>query len=151
MGLIEHAERELRIAGYDIHNDKGVVETDKDYADAIGIGAYNLIKEFVKQGHSGFSAQATLRIFNRLVNHKPLTDTLSDNPEEWEDMSDMCEEKIYQSKRNPSCFTYDMKNYFDIDDPENNIMEKDESGELTGYWRLKPLADRKLLELEHVG
>lgn len=147
MSLIEHAEYELKLAGYNVNKEIKDIDTDQDYADKIGNAALELIKVFAKQGHSGFSAQVTLKIFNRLVNHKPLTDELSNNPNEWQDMSVQNGYATWQSKRNCSCFSHDMKTYYDIDDPENNIYEKDENGNLTGYVQLKPLSQRKMIEM----
>ena len=147
MGLIEHAENELKLAGYNIRNIKDIV-SDKDYADKIGNAALELIKVFAKQGHSGFSAQATLKIFNRLANFKPLTDGLSNNPDEWQDISQESGHPCWQSKRNCSCFSHDMKLYYDIDDPENNILEKDKDGKETGYMILKPYEQRKLIRMK---
>ena len=148
MNLIEHAEYELKLAGYNIR-EVNEITCDKDYADKIGNSALELIKIFAKQGHSGFSAQTTLKIFNRLANHKPLTDGLSDNPDEWQDMTEQNGYSTWQSKRNCSCFTHDMKMYYDIDDPDNNIYERDAEGNLTGYMQLKPLKDRKMIEMKH--
>ena len=148
MNLVEHAEYELKLGGFNL--DVEDIKTDEDYASMCGKHALELIKVFASQGHSGFSAETTLQIFNRLVHHKPLTNNLSDNPDEWEDRSHMCEEKVWQSKRNSSCFTHDMKVYYDIDVPDNNVYELDKDGNKTGYCRLKPLSDRKLVELVHV-
>ena len=147
MGLIEHAEYELRLAGYDIDADYDNIDSEKDYANRIGQSALELIRLFAKQGHSGFSAIVTMKIFNRLVNHKPLTNELSNNPDEWQDMSEQNGYATWQSKRNCSCFSHDMKTYYDIDDPENNVYEKDEKGNLTGFMQLKPLSQRKMIEM----
>lgn len=152
MGLLDHAEYELKLAGYNIKNKKKI-ESSQDYADQCGRAAYDLLKLFASQGHSGMSAQFTLQIFNRLANHKPLTDNLSDNPEEWEDVSEYKNEPkgtSFQSKRNSSCFSYDgLKTYYDMDDPENNIEELDDNGKPTGYVSLKPRDQRKWVETIH--
>lgn len=146
MGLVDHAEYELKIAGYNVDKKKDI-NTDQDYADEVGRSALELIKVFAKQGHSGMSAQFTLKLFNRLAQHKALTE-LTDNPDEWQDLSSYIGtgEKCYQSKRQSSCFSRDLKTYYDIDDPDNNIYGKD--GDAT-YSQLKPENERKILELKH--
>ena len=70
----------------------------------------SLIKLFAKQGHSGASASYCLNIFNKLAHFKPLGELNSD-PSEWMEVSD----NMYQSKRNPSCFSQDITYYYNID------------------------------------
>lgn len=148
MGLIEHAKSELTLCGYDINFDNTkTIESDSDYSNSIGKSALELIEVFAKQGHSGVSARVVLDIFNRLALYKSLSNDLTDNPNEWEDMHTYCGEPTWQSKRNCSCFTHDMKSYYDIDDPDNNIFEKDADGQLTGYAVLKQLKDRKMVSI----
>ena len=85
--LLEHAKSELKIAGYDIDTpDKEIFETDEDYANACAKNAYKMLEVFANEGHSGFSAQATLQLFNRLAEWKNLT-PLTNNPDEWQDVS----------------------------------------------------------------
>lgn len=148
MGLIEHAEYELKHAGFDIHKKKRRIESDEDYANSIGRAAFELVKTFSKQGHSGFSARQVLEIFGRLVQWKALN-ALTDNPDEWTDVSSQIGFTCYQSKRQPSCFSFDLKSYYDSDDPDNNIYETDGKGELTGYGKLKPSKDLKYIALKH--
>ena len=144
MHLVEHAEYELKLGGFKI-------DDEQDLAGKCGKSALELIKVFEAQNHSDFSAKTTLQIFDRLVKFKPLTNTLSDNPNEWVEINLVDgDDPVYQSKRNCSCFSHDLKTYYDIDDPENNIYEMDEKGNKNGYCRLKPLCDRKLVELVHV-
>ena len=180
MGLVEHAEKELRLAGYNIDKyseytyngvlnvlkktedavkttsfssskEKQEKETDKmlsNYSDLCASAALDLVKVFAKQNHSGMSAQFTFQLFKALVNWEALTE-LTDNKEDWEDISKSCGEPMWQSKRDCSCFSPDLKYYYDIDDPDNNIYEKDENGKLTGYAQLKQRKDRKMVELKH--
>lgn len=82
-----------------------------------------LIKVFSKQGHSGFSANYCLSTFERLSRFKPLSD-LSNNPEEWNDVSGFCNKRTYQSRKNPSCFSLDLKNYYDIDSKKVNKLKR---------------------------
>lgn len=148
MNTIERAKRELKLAGYNPDFDRKDIKTTQDYADQVAHSVVELLEVFSKQGHSGMSANFTLQLFDRLVRHKALTE-LTDNPEEWEDMTEQSGRTCYQSNRQPSCFSEDMKTYYDIDDPDNNIYEKDENGEYTGYATLKQKQDRKFVELKH--
>ena len=114
--LLEHAKTELKIAGYDINTlDKEIFETDEDYANACAKNAYKMLEVFANEEHSGFSAQCTLQLFNRLAEWKNLT-PLTNNPDEWQEVS--CGDvKSYQSKRCSSCFSDDnLKTYYDIYD-----------------------------------
>ena len=62
------------------------------------IGAERAVKElllvFQKQGHSGYSAQITAKIFYQLIKGEPLT-PLTDNPDEWMEIAD----GIFQNRR----------------------------------------------------
>lgn len=127
MSLLEHAKRELKLAGYDI-SDKGCdMHNDEEhftgYVNSCARSAYELIETLSKADHSGMSIGITLDIFNKLAKWKTLT-PLTNNPDEWTQLSD-CESACYQSKRNPSCFTSDFKTYHDIDADENyDIVEE---------------------------
>lgn len=121
MSLLEHAKRELKLAGYDI-SDKGCNMHDdkeplKGYVNSCAKNAYELIKTLSKAGHSGMSIGITLGIFNKLAKWETLT-PLTNNPDEWTQLSEW-ESVGYQSKRNPSCFTSDFKTYHNIDADEN--------------------------------
>jgi hypothetical protein len=91
-------------------------DEDADYGGALGESILDIMKEFSKQGHSGGSAGITTAILEKLLRWQPLTD-LTDDPEEWMDIADMMGgETMYQSRRNPSCFSTDLKQYYNIDD-----------------------------------
>ena len=137
--LLEHAKNELKIAGYDIESpEKEVFETDKDYGNACAKNAYKMLEVFSNADHSGFSAQMTLQLFNRLAQFKCLT-KLTNNPGEWIDLGN----GSYQNKRQSSCFSDDnLKTYYDIDEEENKIFELDGNGKKTGWCSLKPLNER---------
>ena len=113
--LLEHARSELKIAGYDIDAPyKEEFETGEDYANACAKNAYKMLEVFSSAGHSGFSGEATLQLFDRLARWQNLT-PLTNNPEEWQ----LINNEKYQSKRNPACFSNDnLKTYYDIDDTE---------------------------------
>lgn len=109
MSLVEHAQFELEKAG--------LFNEESDYGGMLGDAALELIKTFSKQGHSGFSAMQTLRIFNKLAHFKSLT-ALTDDPKEW----NKYEDSSWQNKRQPSCFSTDEgKTYYDLDDKDRQI------------------------------
>lgn len=97
-GLIDHAQIELTKAG--------LFDDDADYGGMIGVAVLELLQTMSKQGHSGFSAQWTRDLFNRLSNWENLTPLTSD-PDEWEDRSEMSGHPFWQNKRNPSVFSND--------------------------------------------
>lgn len=127
MSLLEHAKRELKLAGYDI-SDKGCdMHDDKEpfngYVNYCAKNAYELIETLSKAEHSGMSIGITLEIFNKLAKWETLT-PLTNNPDEWVKLEG-CEDGDWQSKRNPSCFTRDFKTYHNIDADENyDIVEE---------------------------
>ena len=124
---LERIEYELRKAGYTLE-DIEHVNSDNDFAQSIGKCVWDICKLFASQEHSGFSAKLTLSLLKKvLIDEQPLT-PLTNNPDEWqEDMSG--EEGHYQSKRRFSCFSDDnLKTYYDIEDPDNLIIEKDGNG-----------------------
>lgn len=109
MSLVEHAERELRLAG--------LFDKDSDYGGMLGGAALELIKVFASQGHSGFSAGMTRDLFALLSNFKTLT-PITSNPEEWTDVSEMSGGPMWQSKRCPSVFSKDGgATWYDLDVP----------------------------------
>ena len=141
MSLLEHAKRELKLAGYDI-SDKGCdIHDDTGYVNSCARNAYELIEALDKADHSGMSVEITLDIFNKLAKWKTLT-PLTNNPDEWTQLSEW-ESVGYQSKRNPSCFTSDFKTYHDIDADENyDIVE--ENGISIRKRKDKPWIEHKL-------
>ncbi len=115
--IIKHARKELDLAGYNVNNPKF------DYGDAIGQSALEMIEAFSKAHHSGFSAEAALAVFDKLVRFKNLTE-LTSNPEEWNDVSEMSgKQPMWQNKRNSAVFSEDGgKTWYNIDD-EKTINE----------------------------
>ena len=126
MSLLEHAKRELYLAGYNIDRNIDGINNDNDYSDICAKCAYEMLERFVREGHSGFSASVTLDLFNKLARYKRLT-PLTSNPNEWEDVSKISNEAcLYQSKRQSSCFSEDgLQTYYDIDADENFINTED--------------------------
>lgn len=108
MSLVEHAESELKLAGF--------FDKDADYGGMLGNAVLELIDLFAKQGHSGFSAGLAIHLFNELAQYKPLT-PLTTNPDEWFDISDMNGSPMWQSKRNSAVFSKDGgQTWYDLND-----------------------------------
>lgn len=122
MGILEFAERELDIIVKEAEN-KSVSEYKKEHP-VLGPGEIEELKKIDvamtkkakenvielmtvlhNQGHTGFSVQWILSLFNRLVDYKPLTE-LTGADEEWKDVSSYYGNKknVQQNKRCPSIF-----------------------------------------------
>lgn len=108
--LVEHAKHELELAG--------LFDKDSDYNGGIAEATLEIIEVFAKQGHSGNSAAMTIQIVSDLMRFKPLT-PLTSNADEWFDVSEMSGEPMWQSKRQPSCFSKDGgQSWYDLDAPK---------------------------------
>jgi hypothetical protein len=105
--LVDHAIRELRLCGQ--------YDEDPSYATTI----INAIAVFASYGHSGGSAAVATYHINELLRFKTLS-PLTDDPEEWtyhDEKTWGAPGGIYQSVRNPACFSEDGgKTYYDVDD-----------------------------------
>ncbi len=114
MGLVEHAERELKLAG--------LFDKDSDYGGMLGESTMKLIKCFAEEGHSGMSASIQVDLFRRLASYKNLT-PITDNPEEWMYVADERVDKpIYQNKRSSDLFSNDGgKTYYSVDDEKREL------------------------------
>jgi hypothetical protein len=100
-GLKDHAKYELQRAG--------LFNKDADYGSLLGDSVLELCDCFSKQGHSGFSAEMALDLFNKLARFKTLT-PITDDPEEWADVSHYSSKDaapMWQNKRDPSFFSKD--------------------------------------------
>jgi len=112
--LVKHAEYELKLAG--------LFDKDSDYDGMLGEAVLKLVKVFAKQGHSGFSAEQTLEIFNEVANYRPLT-PIGKSKDEWMDVTEMTADGkgMWQNKRRGTTFSRDAgKTWYDIDDPKLN-------------------------------
>lgn len=106
MGLVSHAERELRLAG--------LFDENSDYNGKLGKATLDLIKIFAEQGHSGGSSAMVRELFSELSNFQNLT-PITFNTDEWNDVSEMSQEPMWQSSRNPSFFSKDGgKTWYDV-------------------------------------
>lgn len=110
--LVKHAENELKLAG--------MFDKDSDYDGMLGKAVLDLVKVFAKQGHSGFSAHQTLRIFNEVARYKPLS-PIGASKDEWMNVSEMSGAEMWQNRRRSTTFSRDGgKTWYDIDDPKLN-------------------------------
>ena len=94
MSLISFAKEELERIGYNPNPDPNSEDID-DYAVTCIL---ELLETFAKQEHSSFSANYVLKIFNRLVNFKPLS-PLTGKDAEWTEIYSDENEIAYQNKR----------------------------------------------------
>lgn len=150
-GLVDHAQRELQLAGMfdeEVDGSEAMGSWNKLCAEAV----LELMEVFAEQGHSGFSASMTQDLFSRLSKFEALTE-LTDNPDEWNDISEMQSgEPGWQSQRNPSCFSGDGgKTYWDVN--EDYYLREDEedgmvySGGLSEEeWKNRPIHQSKHFE-----
>jgi hypothetical protein len=72
--LVDHARRELRIAGY--FKDEGL------YGGMLGNAVVDMRKIFAMEGHSGMSASIATSLFERVSRFEPLT-PLTGEEDEW--------------------------------------------------------------------
>ena len=98
MNLHDHAVNELS------RLDDGSEEQAEVNKDILKI-----VDDFSSQGHSGFSAQYTLNMLNRLLNFYPLT-AIKDKEVEWETLADGTK----QSKRYSALFKDKDGSVFDV-------------------------------------
>jgi len=106
MNLIQHAQLELKLAG--------LFDKDSDYGGEIGKAVLELVNVFGKQGHSGFSAEWTLEVFNKVASYKNLTPITSD-PKYWIEV----DKGMWQNARYGSLFSKDGgKTWYDVDAPK---------------------------------
>lgn len=111
--IYKHAERELKIAG---------IDSSDVYGDMLYKAVLELIRVFVQQGHSGYSAAWTVSLFQKLASWEALS-PLSNNPEEWMDVDGGT---LWQNIRQSSCFSHDGgKTYYDQNKPQ-----RDEAGQI---------------------
>ncbi len=95
MTLVEHAERELRRTGW----------LDGEDA-ASGRAMLAAVEAFATGGWSGASAPYGIRIVNDLLQYRPLG-PLTDDPTEWQNVSDISGRPVWQSLRRPDAFSED--------------------------------------------
>jgi len=109
--LTEHAKYELERAG--------LFDKNSDYDGMLGEAALEIVEVFAKQGHSGFSASVTTDLAQMLMRFEPLT-PLTDDPAEWNDVSQATGQPMHQCRRDPAVFSDDgIKTAYRLGDGEN--------------------------------
>lgn len=89
--LVSHARRELEKLGNDEEFNASIIAA---------------VKAFSSYGHSGGSASVAIPLLNNLLNYKNLS-PLTDDPKEWNNVSDISGEELWQSSRCADAFSHD--------------------------------------------
>jgi hypothetical protein len=102
--LLKHAERELKLIGYDGKD---------EYNNMAKAAIMELLTTFANQGHSGFSANYIVNLFNKLAKYETLS-PLTGNDDEWNDVSDMSGDRktLFQNNRDGRVFKNDDGAFF---------------------------------------
>jgi hypothetical protein len=102
--LIKHAERELSLIGYDGKD---------EYNNMAKSAIMELLTTFANQGHSGFSANYVIDIFNKLARFETLS-PLTGEDNEWNDVSNMSGDRktLFQNNRDSAVFKDDTGCYY---------------------------------------
>lgn len=93
MSMMDWAKRELDLAGYKESGDPD------DINNWMRNDVLKLLEMFCEQGHSGFSANYAIQLFQTLANWKPLS-PLTGADDEWNEIG----EGMWQNKRASSVF-----------------------------------------------
>jgi len=141
--MTDHAKRELELAG--------LFDKDSDYDGMLGEATLALMELFGTQGHSGFSAGLVRELFSRLSNYETLTEITND-PDEWEDVSEQMGQPTWQCRRNPSALSSDGgKTYTDYNDDCWHHIDEDGvsfSGNPEEYGKVTTVHTSKIMEKE---
>lgn len=120
---LERIEYELKLAGYKLEPIDENDPSDEKYVQRIGNCVYEICKLFAEQGHSGLSASITLQLLDELLVKGNTLSSLTNNPDEWIDVTEMSGYKLHQSKRKFSCFSDDNLNtYYDTNDENRELI-----------------------------
>lgn len=90
--LVKFAERELR----------SMIDSEHEMNRMMAENIIELLEVFSKQGHSGFSANYALSVFDKLAHFKPFG-PLTGADDEWNQIGEG-EHLCYQNKRSPDVF-----------------------------------------------
>ncbi len=103
--LIEHAKRELKLAG--------INSPDADYDGALYKGVMSLVNVFAGQHHSGASAYRTLELFQKVASFENLM-PIGTTKDEWVEVG----KKMWQNKRCSAMFSKNNgKTWYHVDEP----------------------------------
>ena len=120
---LERIEYELKLAGYKLEPIDENDPSDEKYVQRIGNCVYEICKLFAEQGHSGLSANITIQLLDELLVKGNTLSPLTNNPDEWMDVTEMSGYKLHQSKRKFSCFSDDNLNtYYDTNDENRELI-----------------------------
>ena len=104
MSILDHAERELDLMG---------LSDDGDMNGMMRNHILHMVKEFANERHSGFSASYAIQVLEKLLKFEPIT-PLTGEDWEWNNVSEMSGETLYQNARCGRVFKNDNGAY-DID------------------------------------
>lgn len=90
--LVDHARRELELCGQ--------TAEDPAYAESI----IRAVEAFTSYGHSGGSAMTAIEQLHTLLQFGNLS-PLTDDPDEWEDRTEISGTPMWQNRRNPTAFS----------------------------------------------
>ena len=114
MSGLERAEAELRRAG--------LFDKDSDYAGMIGEAVMRLMRVHLEERHSGFSNGLVVKVFSRVASGKTLS-PITNDPAEWNDISDMNGGPLWQNNRDSSFFSEDGgKTGYQVDDRKKQLV-----------------------------
>lgn len=100
--LVDHARRELALIGED---------------EWLTNGLCKVIAVFAEMGHSGFSAEHSTAVLEKLLRYQPLS-PITDDPAEWEDRSEMSGYPIWQNVRDSRAMSKDGGKTYTLVDEE---------------------------------
>lgn len=104
-GLRNHAEKELKLLGYNLDG------TDEDINKLFCDAVLELIDTFAQQGHSGFSAPHVVHTFYTLAKYELLS-PLTGKDDEWNDVSEQNGKPLKQNNRDSRVFKEGDRAYF---------------------------------------
>jgi hypothetical protein len=88
-------------------------KNDSDYNGMLYDAVMDLMRVFSSQGHSGFSAAMTLKLFNKVAHFETLT---ANDHSLFEDISEMMGRPCLQDKRDSKWFSDDGgKTWYDVE------------------------------------
>jgi poly(3-hydroxyalkanoate) synthetase len=109
--LVTHARRELERIGEELYAVDWFL---------------SVIRAFAAFGHSGGSAMVTIPVLERLLRYQPLS-SLTDDPDEWIDRSEIMDEPWWQNVRDPLAMSHDGgKTYWLVDSDDTTLMHHSE-------------------------
>jgi hypothetical protein len=100
--LIDHARRELALIGEN---------------EWLTNGLCRVVAAFAEMGHSGFSADHSTAVLEKLLRYQPLS-PLTDDPAEWQDRSQMSGYPIWQNRRDSRAMSTDGGKTYTLVDEE---------------------------------